>query len=240
MLSALLISAAIHASAAGAILDMESGSTDADKDMEKVSFRVEDFVIEKGKKAESKQPAPENLIAAKEEKRVVTVKKSVAEKKSAVEKPVKKVSSEELPFALSGLAKGEGVETPSAEQDLVAGNPDIAVEKEVEYEVIQQSAAPPAVEKQKKVAIVLPVPKKISKGKYPKGAQSSGVVEVKLKLLINSAGLVANIKIVKGSGIDLFDNEAMELVRTYEFHPAERNGSAIEYSIPWTVRFIPE
>jgi periplasmic protein TonB len=102
--------------------------------------------------------------------------------------------------------------------------------------------APPAAERYAPPSQVTSLPEPlgcdIPKSEYPEEARRLGIEgEVKLRLVIDDAGKVADVKVLRDPGHG-FGTVAERSARTYcRFRPARKNGQAVATEIPYTIRF---
>jgi protein TonB len=72
---------------------------------------------------------------------------------------------------------------------------------------------------------------------YPEQARREGQeADVRLELLVDATGRVAQVKLVRGAG-DGFDEAAARAAGGIEFEPARRGGRPVAVWIPWTLKF---
>jgi TonB family protein len=80
--------------------------------------------------------------------------------------------------------------------------------------------------------VTMPRLKKRVRAIYPPGALAKGLSgKVRLHLVIDTQGKVAEAKVVKGAGHG-FDEAALEAVKKFEFHPATLDGKPVRVKIP--------
>jgi protein TonB len=72
---------------------------------------------------------------------------------------------------------------------------------------------------------------------YPEEARREGLeADVRLELLVDAEGRVADVKVVRPAG-NGFDDAAARAARGLAFSPATRGGRPVPVWIPWTLKF---
>ncbi|MBN2344475.1 MAG: energy transducer TonB [Deltaproteobacteria bacterium] len=83
-------------------------------------------------------------------------------------------------------------------------------------------------------------PKRISSVElpYPAALKSKGIEgNVMVLIVIDEAGRVQKVRILKSSGYREFDEAALQAARKEVYSPAFRDGKAVEYNLKYTYRF---
>lgn len=83
-------------------------------------------------------------------------------------------------------------------------------------------------------------PKRISQGTlpYPESLKAKGIEgNVVVLIVINEAGVVQKVRVLKSSGYREFDSAALKAAKKELYRPAVRDGKAVEYNLKYTYRF---
>jgi TonB family protein len=193
------------------------------------------------KVATKKKPASAKKVAALEKTPIVepaTLPEQVPTER--------KTTPRKFTVSMEATVSGGGVAVPvSSSGGWTFGAPDGSPEGEKTL----AGPAPEPVEKKappevRQASGVTRLPKLISqpssldmRAAYPEAKRREGLeANVYLKILVNSAGKVDQVRVVRSAG-QAFDQAAISLVKKFRFRPSEADGKPVSVWIPWTYKF---